>query len=166
VHPTFARKRVAGPLVALLLALAIPGSTFATTATSTVDESVTVLGTISITGIPASLTYTSGGPGDLVTAPTFTATVTTNNGSGYDFTWEAGKLQGPAAFIDPSQRRASVNGGADLVYPGSGQQNLGNNSGPTSGDAFAVTLKILVPNVPPAVYASPGSVTFRAITRP
>jgi hypothetical protein len=160
-----ARKRVIGPLVALALALALPGATFATTATSAVDESVTVLGTISMTGVPASLTYSSGGPGDLVSAPTFTATISTNNPTGAKFTWEAGPLTSGTATITPDQRRIKVGTAADVAYPGSGQQQLANTTS-ASTDAYAVTLKILIPNVPPGVYANPGSVTFRAISNP
>ena len=155
MHRTNARK--ASALLGLVLALAIPGSTLAATASSTSTESLGVAVSISITGVPPTLSYgAANNAGDLATAPSFHVTGSSNNGMGWEIRLNASALTSSGGTIPKSARSiagadaGTVNYADDIALTGT--------DGP--GDKSAdLTMRVQIP-ASAAAGNYTGSATF------
>lgn len=74
-------RRFLAPFLAVLMALSSIGVAAAANQTSTAAETLTVLSTTTLTGVPATLSYGSGASGRLA-APVMSIAVTSNNPTG------------------------------------------------------------------------------------
>lgn len=99
---------------ALALTLAIAAPVAAQTQTST-QVSVSVSAVISLTGIPASITFPSGFPGESLTTPQFTVSIASNAGYAFTF-WMTNNFVGdPSGSMPKSALR--VNGDNAATAP-------------------------------------------------
>lgn len=127
---THAKKAITRTLLAFVLAIALPASAFA--AEATVTESLTIDSTISITGIPSSISYGNGLSGHRfevtpsisawVEGPDIVVTVTGNNPDGLTLSMTATDMTrtGGGGTIPASARFVSVTGdpGSSITYNG------------------------------------------------
>ena len=98
-------RTLAALVAALSLVLSVAGTTLAASQSSSASESLTINSTISLVGVPASLSYGSGLGGETRTAPQFTITATTNNPTGLSGTITASNLTSNGNSIAATQRR-------------------------------------------------------------
>lgn len=68
----------AAAVMALALALILPGAAMAATTSSSTTATATVDSVISMTGVPATYNFGHGIPGSILTGPTFTINVTSS----------------------------------------------------------------------------------------
>lgn len=157
--------------LAAAMALALPGAALGVS--STASETLTVQAQVTLTGVPASLAYGSGLGGATLTAPTFTASVSTNNPSGATFAVVASDLTNGANQIAASNRAFKLSPtGAPIAYtgPAGTKQTLKTWAEPIDGQTAAsgqmpVTASVAVPaGAIPGAYT--GSVTFHADVNP
>lgn len=162
-----ARKRL-GPISTLFAVLMVatvgasPALAASTSATS--SESLTVTASISLSGVPATLTYSSVNAGQLSTAPEFSAAVSSNNVSGWTFAVNATALTAGAATIPATAREYVVSGtgftatggGSPTAYPG-GDFTLASRTTGGANNVF-VTSRVIVPAA-----AAPGAYTGQAV---
>lgn len=151
---------------ALALALAIVPSAFA----SNITESLTVNSVITVTGVPASISYGTVDPGLTSSTQSFTASVTAN--SGYVFRMSGSNFTG-AGTISKSARYGQLGGGSNVTISGpTSFTDFGaaafdgttvlvtGNSGSSS---FNTDLRVAVPaNQAPGSYAGTITYTFSA----
>jgi hypothetical protein len=163
-------------LMCAAVALAVPAAVFAVDSTpSTPTTTVLVGASITLTGVPAALDYGSGVPGDVKTLSFFTATVTTNNLTGYSVkvttTAMAGATSGNTNTIAASAINYAVsNASALLMVPvgGAGNSTVGTVlvtkplASVGGGDTFRVTPSLTIPFVNSDTYN--GTATFVAST--
>ena len=110
-------RRIASLALAAILTLTLATSALAGTSTSVQTVSATVVGTISMTGIPgipATLAF-SGTAGSNVVAPTFTITVASSDA--FTVKLSASALSGPGPDIAPERYYVKTNG-AEVAYSG------------------------------------------------
>lgn len=151
-------------LIVGLLVLAIPAATLAASTSATSAESVTVLDTISLSGVPATLTYPAAAAGATSTAPAFTLTYTSSAAAGL------------TVNVDPG---AGLSDGSGHTIPVTAQTLMTERdpvramtSGANSIDVFTtvggrtttVTLGLVLPGGQPGG-AYTGTLTFTAATR-
>lgn len=151
----FTRPRQAAIGLALMLALALPGSALAAESSSGVSESFSILASVELSNVPASATWAQGpgcGSGCLPTDYAYIVTpfIATNNATGATLTANATALVNGGGTIPLSARGISVGGDAgawDSVTPGGA--NIGVFTGP------AVTLGSLTSNASASVGMEP-----------
>lgn len=167
-------RRFTSLFLGAVLALTVTTSAFAATSTAISSESLNVLATVSITGVPATIDYGSSPSGATVSSSPMTIVVSTNNAAGFNFTLTATNLTG-AGTIPSSARRINCTmtsagtqfpgalcSGSDAAYPGGSNVALGATN--AAGDAtFATTTKVVIPGSAPAGAYS-GTLTFTATT--
>lgn len=173
MQSTHAKKRSAlGTILAVVAIFAIGVSpTLAASTSATSTESLTVTASISLSGVPASLSYPSVNAGQLAQAPEFTAAVSSNNATGWTFAVNATDLTAGSNVIVKTQREYSMagtgytmtGGGSPTAYPG-GDFVLGSTTSGGSANVFT-TSRVNVPaNAAPGTYT--GSAVFTASTNP
>lgn len=162
---TYAKKGRA-LIVALAMTLALASPTFALT--STASETLTVDAQVTLTGVPASISYGSG-LGGTRTGAQFTVNATTNGAAGMTLTVAGSALTNGASTI------AATNRSFDLAAYNCGPVNNNpstlSGGGPhnvcTSGQTATVpiTPKITVPPTQaPGAYT--GTLTVTAVANP
>lgn len=180
-------KKVRAAIVALTLALtlAIPASTFAVSSTST--ETLSVLSTTTMTGVPASLAYGSGLGGATLSAPEAHIAVATDNPTGANLSVQASDMArtGGGGTIASTARRVRLSFSGTTAgwtatapyvlnaaapgnpYPGPANfsSQLANSTTATSGLIVDTTMSIVLPaGAVPGSYT--GSVVFTLATNP
>lgn len=167
---TVARK-VRPIIFAVALAVAGASPALAASTSSTTTESLEVTSSISLSGVPASLAYSSVNAGATASAPEFTASVSSNQASGWTLSVDATDLVSGGNAIAMTQRTYVVSGnfanftatggGSSVAYPGGPFVLATRNSG-GAADVF-LTSRVAVPaNAVPGVYT--GSAVFTAST--
>jgi hypothetical protein len=156
--------------------LALPASAFAANSTpSTSTTTVLVGASITLTGIPAAIDFGSGVPGDTKTATFFTATVATNNLTGYSVnvttTAMAGAAPSNANTIAASAINYAVSNASAVTMVavgGAGNSTTGTvlvtkvTASVSGGDTLRVTPSLAIPFVSSDTYN--GTATFVAST--
>lgn len=169
MQSTYARKRL-GPISTLfaVLMIATVGASPALAGTQT----VVVSGTITVTGAPASIDFGTGGPTDVKSAA-FSVVVTTNNPTGYSLRANNGPLTSGANQIQQTAQTWNgtpgagcdstcvdkpaaqmVAGSYPTVYVEVGTRSVASSA---SGDTWAMTDSLTIPNVPPGTYTGSGA---------
>jgi len=158
------------------VALGLPASVFAVDSTvSAATTSVTVGASITLSGVPAALAFGSGVPGDVKTLSFFTATVTTNNLTGYSVKVTTTAMTGAAPSntntIAASALNYAVSNASAVTMvavggPGDGTVGTVLVTKPLAsvagGDTFRVTPSLTIPFVNSDTYS--GTATFVAST--
>lgn len=158
-------------IFALLIAVGGASPALAASTSSTTTESVEVTTSISMTGVPASLTYSTVNAGATAQAPEFTASVSSNQANGWTLSVDATDLVSGGNTIDRTQRAyimsgnynnfTATGGGSPVAYPG-GPFVLATRGTGGAADVF-ITSRVAVPaNAAPGVYT--GSAVFTAST--
>lgn len=167
---TVARK-VRPIIFALLVAVGGASPALAASTSSTTTESLEVTSSISLTGVPASLTYSTVNSGATAQAPEFTASVSSNQANGWTLSVVATDLTSGGNTIATTARAyvvagnfanfTATGGGSFVAYPG-GPFVLATRGTGGAADVF-LTSRVAVPaNAAPGVYT--GSATFTAST--
>lgn len=180
MKPIPAKKAV---VIGLALALALPSSAFAASQSSPISEDLTVQSTLTLAGVPASVTYGTGLGGTTRAAAPFNLTTSTNSTAGMTLTWSATNLTNGGGSILASARSLKVGADPDSPTPTcnlpGGFATWGNGNGASYGapagtaklvcDTLGATnitlsgvvLSVAVPaNATPGVYS--GTTTFTA----
>ena len=158
-------------LFAVVIALGGASPAFAASTSSSTTESLEVTASISLTGIPASLSYSSVNAGATASAPEFTAQVISNHSAGWSLSIDASNLTAGGNTIPNTAREfvcagnfanfQCTGGGSPVAYPGS-PWVIGSRATGGMADIF-ITSRINVPgNTAPGLYT--GSAVFTAST--
>jgi hypothetical protein len=168
--------------LAVLVTALLVSPTLAASSTST--ETLTVLPTTTLTGVPASIAYGSGiGGATLTSGSPFTMTATTNSATGLNVTWAASDLTGSGTIAAQNNRYLQMTSpGAGCssvgalsgystapgkVYSGvaNSQQSIVTVASAASCAIAGVTLRVIIPAAAtPGAYT--GSTTFTATENP
>jgi hypothetical protein len=185
-HKNLARRgRMLAPMVALVLFLAQAGVAAAADQTSTTAQTLTVVATTTLTGVPATVSYGSGLSG-MLSGPTYSTSVVagSNSGTGVkltvaftNLTATGGSIPSTANFLQASDDPAALDcpGGAGATsgwnggkpYPGPTGTDwilcTRPNPGSLSFPGSSLTWKLMV-NLPlnQAAGSYTGTVTWKA----
>lgn len=149
----FRTRAKVGAVLGSVLALAMAGSTFAAN-----PQQVVIQSYVSVTGVPASMDFGSTIGGTALPAIVFTATVSSNNATGYVLSAHSGTLIGPATISQSAQTWKGTQGtgcnitctdGTSTAMPNTGagaSVTLGSRTAASSasGDQWSVS-DILTP---------------------
>lgn len=161
-------------LLALALAVALPGAALATSNSGTSPVSVQVIDSITIAGVPAAITFGSDVAGSTVTAAPFTLSSTTSAQHGFTLSLSLTPLANGGTTIPASATKwtASAPGGSYCAannctigggtYSGSSLTLLTVPAPATASVAVAPSL--VIPAVAAGTYS--GTATFTASTNP
>ena len=151
-------------LIVGLLVLAVPASTLAVSTSATSAQSATVLDTISLSGVPATITYPAALAGATVTAPGFTLSYSSSAAAGLTVNVDpgAGLTDGSGHPIPVGAETLAVNGNtAQALTSGANFVNILLAAGPGSS---SVVFGLVLPAAQPGG-AYTGTLTFTAATR-
>lgn len=165
--------RIRSGLMALAFMLVLPSTALGITTTSQSAESLNVIASITLTGVPASTAYADSPAASTVAAALMNIQASSNNATGFRVDVSATALTGNGNTIAATQRRfnCTVTGtspsdactGSDVNYPG-GTMNMTWTNVAGSAD-MAFTPKVAIPpNAVPGAYT--GTLTFTAYTNP
>jgi hypothetical protein len=162
---TFAKKRsTRSILLSIALTLGLVAPTFAASQSATSTETLTVNASITLTGVPTSLSY-----GSTLGAQKLSATMTgvhvfTNNPTGMKVTATASDLTAGGNTIAATNRAFKFGGSAEVPYT-TANTVLTTFPGPVPDTAADIVASVNVPaNAMPGAYT--GSVTITAVTNP
>lgn len=171
MHPTAAKKRLGGVLLALVASLAFAAPALAASTSATTSESLLVTASIALSGVPATITYPDSTAGQNSVATEFTAAVSSNNSTGWQLAVNATDLTSGGNTIAMTNRQFSVagtgftmtGGGSPVSYVPGDFVLASRNTGGASN--VFLTPRILVPaNAAPGSYV--GQMVFTASTLP
>jgi hypothetical protein len=162
-------------IITAAAALGLPASAFAANSTpSTSTTTVLVGASITLTGIPAAIDFGSGVPGDTKTATFFTATVATNNLTGYSVSVTTTAMAGAGPSNANTIAASAINyavsntSAVTMVAVGGAGSTTGTvlvtkiTASVSGGDTFRVTPSLAIPFVNSDTYS--GTATFVAST--
>lgn len=169
MHQYTRARALRAVLFALVIAAAGASPAFAASTSSTTTESLEVTSSISMTGVPATLSYSSVNAGQSAQAPEFTANVSSNQVSGWTLTVDSTDLVSNGNTIAKTQRQYVISGtgftgtggGSPVNYPG-GPFTLATRGTAGSADVFITSRIGVPPEAAPGVYT--GSAVFTAAT--
>ena len=169
------RKLSALVFAGLLFAASVVPA-FAATSTQSATTTVTVSTSIVLTGVPATIAFAAGAPSAVVTAPTFTANVVTNNRIGYTIGVVTSNMTSVGS-ADTIPATAFTWTGTSVTCNGGGVTCVGASGSPTNtttavqvasatkrtsavGDTFTIASSLTIPLVDSGAYT--GTAVFTA----
>jgi hypothetical protein len=177
------RRRLTASILAAVLTLTTAGQALAGSVQQNTAETLSVLSTATLTGVPASYAYGSGLAGDLRQGPSFTVTASTNNPTGGTIYWQTTDFTrtGGGGTILATARRLQFNAvpanctltsGPWLTAPGKAYTGIASTDNAICTAALAgtyvldtVVLGVVIPaGANPGAYT--GTTTIKLIEAP